>query len=692
MFLPIVPGSDLDAQASDGELPRVLEAAVLENWPPQYSVTEEREPTGFAVDIVDEVARRAGLEVRYRIYPTFPAALAALDRGEVDLIPNMGITAERQRRFAFTRPVETFSIVLFVRKEMAGISGLESLQGRPVGGVEENAALPILATRHRGPVEVYPDLRQAVVDLLTGQIDGLAYPRPVVEQLTREAGLDHRLRVAGGPLAEIKRGIAVLRTDRELRDRLDAALGELTASPRFQEIYQRWYRQPEPFWTPRRVGLSMGALLLVSLAAMGAWRYRSVVRLNKKLVASIRKRERTETMLRQKERQLAASRRLETVGRLAGGVAHDFNNILTAILGYTDLLLARLPVGDDSRREAEQIRRAAERAAALTRQLLAFGRRQVLEPERIDLNEVVREMETMLRRLVEEPIDLSVDSEPDLYAVVADPGQIEQVLMNLVVNARDSVSPEGRIEIRTANVVLDRDFVDGRPELDPGAHVLLEVRDDGPGIDADALPHIFEPFFTTKEKGQGTGLGLATVYGIVSQSDGWIEVESRPGEGAAFRVYLPRAPKTSSAEEKNKGEADTVEAFPAGRRSTILVCEDEDPVRDLAVTFLKRQGHRTLAADDGESALELAEEHLTELDLLLTDMVMPEMDGRELADHLLEHRPELPVLFMSGYTDRVALRSDREAFLPKPFTEATLFSKVEELLDYRGSRGETSGV
>ena len=368
----------------------------------------------------------------------------------------------------------------------------------------------------------------------------------------------------------------------------------------------------------------------------------------------------------QLQRQLAQAQKLEAIGRLAGGVAHDFNNVLTAILGSAELLLLDTPAGADAREEVEIIRDAAVRAQELIRQLLAFSARQVLQPAVVDLNDLIKNLGRMLRRLIGEDLVLTTELADDLGAVRVDPGQVEQVLVNLAVNARDAMPDGGRLTIRTANV--------------PGeAHVLVEVTDTGTGMDAATLARVFEPFFTTKERGKGTGLGLASVYGIVHQSGGDITVRSSPGAGTTFRIHLPRVD-----EPVEVSRAAPIVATPVAGTETILVAEDEQIVRVLVRKVLEQAGYMVLLAGGGAEALQIAERHPGPIQLLVTDVVMPGMTGRELARRLIELRPTTKVLYLSGYADEAVERhgvlDPGTAFMQKPFSPSALAARVREVL------------
>jgi PAS domain S-box-containing protein len=386
------------------------------------------------------------------------------------------------------------------------------------------------------------------------------------------------------------------------------------------------------------------------------------------------------TEMKRLEERLLQSHKMEAVGRLAGGVAHDFNNLLTVITGYSELLISHLGEGDPRREEAEQIRKAGNRAAALTRQLLAFSRRQVLQPEILDLNRVVQELETMLRRLIGENMNLVTSLAAGLGKVKVDPGQIEQVVVNLVVNARDAMPGGGKLTIGTANVVIDGEAGRGDGTVPPGSYVLLEISDTGIGMDPGTIANIFEPFFTTKEVGKGTGLGLATVYGIVKQSGGHISVTSDPGKGATFHVYLPRVEE--SASEPQKVPVST--ASTCGQE-TVLLVEDSGVVRGLVREILERNGYIVLEASQGSDAILVCSGHKGPIHLILTDVVMPGMSGRELCTMLTPLYPGVKVIYMSGHTDDAighhGVLDPGTAYIQKPFTPNALERKVREVLD-----------
>jgi PAS domain S-box-containing protein len=379
------------------------------------------------------------------------------------------------------------------------------------------------------------------------------------------------------------------------------------------------------------------------------------------------------------EEQLRQSQKMEAVGRLAGGVAHDFNNMLTVITGHCEILLSRFASTEPLRESIREVRKAGERAASLTRQLLAFSRKQLLAPQVVDLNVLITEMEKMLRRLIGEDIDFATVLDANLGTVRVDPGQIEQVLMNLVVNARDAMPKGGHLTIETRNVELDEHYAKERPEVQSGSYAMIAVTDTGTGMDAEIKTRIFEPFFTTKEVGRGTGLGLSTALGIVKQSGGHIEVYSELSRGTTFKVYIPR---TEGAVAPSKTFPNLLGASKG--TETILLAEDDDSVRSLVSLSLRSYGYTVLEAQDGDEALKVCQQHDSAIDLLVTDVVMPRLSGRELAALLMPLRPKMKVLFLSGYTDEAISRHGiLEAgvpFLQKPFTPGILARKVREAL------------
>jgi len=385
------------------------------------------------------------------------------------------------------------------------------------------------------------------------------------------------------------------------------------------------------------------------------------------------------------EKQLRQAQKMEAIGQLAGGVAHDFNNLLLAIQGYTDMALEDLPVESPTREDLKEVAKAVDRAAALVRQLLAFSRRGKLKQEYLDLSDTISELMKMLRRVIGENIELSVKTAPGLWRVYADRGQIEQVLMNLCVNARDAMAEGGEIAIATRNVYLDRAYSERRPWVEEGRYVRLSVSDSGIGIPPEYQERVFEPFFTTKEVGQGTGLGLATVYAVTKRHGGFVDLQSQPGRGTTFHIFLPAVVQAENGESHEEGPAPIV-----GGDETILLAEDEELVRNLATRILEKGGYKVLLARDGDEAVQMFDEHADEIDLCLLDVVMPKRSGKNVYEHIASRAPETAVLFSTGYSFRVFETGDPSGkehdLIEKPYQMGALLAKVREILDRRKGR------
>ncbi len=379
------------------------------------------------------------------------------------------------------------------------------------------------------------------------------------------------------------------------------------------------------------------------------------------------------------EHQLRQAQKMESIGRLAGGIAHDFNNVLSVIIGYSDLLLAIMPPDDPMREQIQIIYDAGNRAATLTRQLLAFSRKQVLEKKVISINTIINDFLKILGKMVGEDVVLTTYLARESCSVEADPGQIEQIIMNLVVNAKDSMPRGGEIIIETAEVQLDRHYVNKRVEVRPGKYVLLAISDTGEGMDEDVLPKIFDPFFTTKERGKGTGLGLATVYGIVKQHNGYIYAYSEKGKGTTFKIYFPASNKNVEQQE----DKDVTTPLAPGNE-TVMIVDDSASIRQLIVEILRSLGYKCLQAESGKDAIDALNEYSGEVHLLLTDVVMPGMSGRDLARIIGKERPEMKVIFMSGYTENIIVHhgvlEQGINYIAKPITPSALTEKIRRVL------------
>lgn len=384
------------------------------------------------------------------------------------------------------------------------------------------------------------------------------------------------------------------------------------------------------------------------------------------------------TETRHLEEQLFQSQKMEAIGRLAGGIAHDFNNLLTAIIGYTDIIAKDAEVKDKHRSYIDEIKKSAERAATLTQQLLAFSRKQIMQPKVLNLNTMLKNTKNMLQRMIGEDITFRLQTKTPIGMIKVDPGKIEQVVINLAVNARDAMPNGGILEVKTKNIFLDHAFCEMHNGANPGNYVLFSVHDTGKGIDNETMKHIFEPFFTTKEIGKGTGLGLATVYGIVRQSGGYIDIQSQEGAGTTVAIYLPRVDEVPETVEKHESKVE------AGKNETILFVEDDDMVRSMVIAVLEQFGYNVIEAENGSEALKLCEQE-DGIHLMITDVVMPGTSGPDLVRQISTIQPEMKVLYISGYADDTILHhgvlDENTPFLQKPFTPQKLALKVQELLE-----------
>jgi len=625
---------------------------------PFCSVDASGKPQGFYVDIIEYIAAAEGWEIEY-VVGTWSELLARFDRGEVDLLFPIVDSDENEARYDLTEePLLSTWGRVFARPR-AGIESLLDLAGRKIAVVDNDLfgrELGALLARFELSCEIVPlaSTDEVFAAIAAGRVDAGAVERMDGYLHSRGRDIEEtpivfkpvsaHVAAAKGRLPDVLRAI-------------DRHLAELKADPDSQYFhsYTSWFEPGSDRGFPRwaKYALSVGGGLLVLLLAFAVVlrvqvgrRTRELSEQNQQLGREITQRIRTEGEKQKLEAQLLQAQKLEAIGQLAGGVAHDFNNMLGAIVGCGELALHKLPRHEPARKEVRQLIEVAEKAASLTQQLLAFSRKQNLRPRVVGLNSLVEDTRKMLGRLIGEEIALEQSLADGLWSVRVDPGQIQQVLLNLAVNARDAMPKGGRLLIETENVTVTEGAAAQHAGVRPGDYAVLRVSDTGCGMDEELQRQIFEPFFTTKEPGRGTGLGLSTSYGIVKQSGGEIRVDSAPGAGSRFAIYLPR---TDDEEEDTR----TVSTLLSGtqRAETILLVEDEEMLRGATSRILEMAGFKVLAAAGGAEALRIDEAHAGPIDLIVCDVVMPEMRGPDLVRRLKERRPGARVIYITGYAD-----------------------------------------
>ncbi|MBW6486891.1 MAG: PAS domain S-box protein [Syntrophobacterales bacterium] len=906
--------------------PPEIRAGFHRNFPPGYVIDEATgKPAGFAAEVMNEVARIAGLEIRYLVFDDWPQINNALLAGRIDIVPNMGITEERKRYADFTSPVGALNIRIFVRETALGIRGLADLQDRNVAVVDFNAGQMIMREYGKGRVVVFNSLEEASFSLLSGKTDALIYPEQPVLLIARKSGVANRIKAVGAPLVEVKRAIAVKKGEPALLAKLDRAVQLFIATPKCREIYAKWHFEPEPYWSPRRVAIIVGIFLLLLIIVIAIAHHLSLRRLNRDLQSSLERQKSAEALLQKSEmryrhlvesshdliwevdengvytyvsplvkellgyesgevlgktpfdlmpekeagrvkalfadiaagrqlfrnfencnrhkdgtlviletngspiidesgafcgyrgmdrditerkraeedrqrlaaaieqsgetvvivdkegiiqyvnpaferttgytraeavgknprilqsgrqdidfykslwsvltaggtwkghfvnkkkdgslyeedatispvrnlsgevihyvavkrdvteklkteRQLLQAQKLEAIGTMAGGIAHDFNNILGAIAGYTELSLAKIPPESRIKHYLEQIQTSSQRAISLVRQILEFSRLTEKDRKPIRLIPLIKETVKMLKEIIPSTIAVRLNIRTGADAVLGDATQIYQVLMNLCTNAYQAMKDKGgQLEIELLKTEAGGDIEDSIQGLTPGSYVEIIIRDTGTGIDPLIRKRIFDPFFTTKKIGEGTGLGLSVVHGIVRSCGGKITVESRVDEGSAFHVYLPLLAENPEA---SSGELPQPLGEGKGR---ILLVDDEEMLVDMARETLEGYGYTVLAWTDSVQALEAFRAHPEEFDLVVTDQTMPVMTGIELARNIVSIRPDMPIILCTGFIDstleeKATAAKIREVIL-KPVVIRGLIAKMQELLPPAG--------
>lgn len=792
-------------QTSGSEANKVV-VAVPRNYPPHYQQMTNGQMQGFAIDVIEQVASRAGLKLSYLIKDDWPSTIQALRDGEADLIPNFGISQPRQSEFLFTAPLETFAVSVFVRQSAIGNSATEGLRGKKVGSVQGNVAVKMLRRHDDLQMQIYTTPTEALFALLSTKIDALVYPQPWIWTAAGEAGIESLITPVGEPLLEVQRAIAVSKHKPALFSLLNNVVDGFRDSPEYWQIYSHWFRPAPPFWTVKLTVIVMGLALGLAIWLLLSWRFRSLRRANLELQQSSQARERA--LLRLKESQdwnreaermarlchwsmdprsgemqwsaeartilhrnldkrdlsepmpwtydeflqsipaasrnrvdqqimqaaeqrtqfnlshpvlldngqirqltqvgqirrdktgqpaliiatvkdvtdqqevenaLRRSQKMEAVGQIVGGIAHDFNNLLHIILGNLDLLTRQSKLDKKASMRLQSATQAGRRGADLIRQLLTFSRHESIDKQQTIINQLIQEMDSLIIRSVTPAIIVEVHLSEDLWPVYIEPGEFQDSLLNLVINARDAMMEGGRLTIETYNIHLDEEYTRKNPGLEPGDYVQLVINDTGTGIDETVREQVFEPFFTTKPRGKGSGLGLSMVYGFVQRSGGLVKIYSELGIGTTFRIYLPRM--VSGGTIKKTKSDDTVRLPKA--EATVLVVDDEIELLELATEYLKEQGFKVLTAENAMQALALLREK--KVDLLFSDVVMPGgINGYELAEQALRNHPQLRVILTSGFSQRAVVSNGQARFdttiLNKPYTRKQLLETVAQTL------------
>ena len=685
--------------------------------PPYQVIAADGSPAGPGIEIIAEAARRRHIPLQWVAAPEGPEP--NLTSGKVDLWPLVGDLPERRKLFYISDSWTNITYWM-ISLESSGISTPEETAGHNLWYVDLNIFTRLArANFPSAHLTRQPTIHSVLEGVCTGKADAglISGSKADAAYLLGSKSSCQNAKLRFYMLTNGNLGFGVgasfkRRGADKAADALRAGIGDMAKDGTLSAIYYRTFQDPSNealtiyyLSQSQRRNLYLSAVIwmLAVLFVLLGWqtmrasrarhsadaakaaleeqvavRTAELTQANEQLRQEIIERKRAEETLRQ-------AAKMEAIGRLAGGIAHDFNNLLTIITGYSQLLRDALAHDPPLKEKVEAIREAGDRASTLTRQLLTFSRHQVTQPKILNLNDILFEMASMLQRLVREDIELTIWTDPTLGSIRADMGQIEQVIMNLVINARDAMPQGGKLLVETSNVTVNEESAKLSPGAKPGAYVRLTVSDTGSGMDEETQAHIFEPFFTTKGHGKGTGLGLAMVYGIAEQAGGYIAVQSQVGQGTTFHLYLPRS---EAVETQSSHEVVMVASKAEHGCETVLVVEDQEAVRTLVCEILRKHGYTVLPARDGREALTLSEQIDGRIDLIVTDVVMPQMGGQELAKVFSSMHPETKVLYMSGYVDKEATQKEMAglAFINKPFTPAALAQKVRELLQ-KGHEG-----
>jgi PAS domain S-box-containing protein len=786
LFSPSTGKADPSPPPSDSvKPPDKIVAVIPEDLQPTYFRDEKTgNAAGFAVEVMNELARLSGHTVEYVYGRPWDEMIEMVRIGKADVLPSLTIAPERMELVAFTEPIEVMPVNLIVTAD-SRIAGFAS--GLKVGALK--GSIPETYMKKNAPtveIVLFENMDQLLFNLLAGHVEAAFVLTPNLMAFAYEAGVDNKIKVISPSIFEAKRGIALRKDDTALRDSLDRAIATFIGSPEYARLYTKWYGRPKPFWTPMRVAQVMGLLLLLVAGTLIFWRYITVAGVNKRLSMTadalqatfdsvndaifihdmntgavldvnkkmcemygcsreealrtsveclcsgkppytkedalnwIKKTAQGEPRLfewharrmdgslfwvevnmrhaviggerrvivavrditekKKLEDQLRQSQKMEAIGQLAGGIAHDFNNILTAIIGYASIAKMKMKDEDQLKHNIEQVLISAARAAALTQRLLAFSRKQVINPVPADLNEIIRKIANLLTNIIGEDIELHIVPADKNLIVIVDASQMEQVLMNLATNARDAMPHGGLLRIETGTIEIDDKYIEAHGYGKLGIYAMLSVTDSGIGMDEKISKRIFEPFFTTKEVGKGTGLGLSMVYGIIKQHTGYINCYSEPGKGTTFKIYLPLADPEKTHEIKT-----TETAEPKGGTETILLAEDDKSVRELNTKVLEQFGYTIIAACDGKDAVDKFTENKDTINLLLLDIIMPVMNGGKTYERIKQIKPDIKVIFASGYPgafiNKEEITKKGFEFISKPCSPMALVRKVREVLD-----------
>ncbi len=780
---------------------KLMRAAVLKDFPPLYHLDESGQPEGMAIDILSSICYSIGYKTSYVLVNNWGEALEALRSGKADIIPGIGHEAEREAEFLFSQThMETVPVTIFVRSETTNIQGLEGLAGQRVAVLRDSVAWSMLKTNKEILLSQYEDTDPAILALLSGKVDAFVCPKPMLLKKLSELGLSNRFKIVGEPLVELKRGYLMRKTDHVfLSSIIDPALDKLLNSRAYRDIYQKWYGDPEPYFTVGRVLIFSGAgflaLLLIFLLLFSL----TISRKNRALTHILLSRKKTEEELRESEEryrtimenapvgitiavgphmslrfynsmflkmfgygeqelpklsitdlhpaedigfhiqnlertmqglvglapasrcirkdgsvfycdivaasmlingeqggvgffldvsererareELRQNEKLAAIGQLAGGIAHDFNNQLTGILGYAEMLQGLLPLDSREQKMANGIISSVQRSAALTRQLLAFARKGKFEEKDIDLHRLVQEVISLASHSIDKRISLEADLRAQKPCVKGDAGQLQNALLNLVLNARDAMENGGRIFIETKMEAIEAQRIQEEAlTLNPGTYISLCVSDTGCGMAPEILAHAFEPFFTTKELGKGTGMGLAAVYGTVTNHRGAVTIESSVGIGTVIKIYLPTKDGCIESQEEPLVPINLDEK--PGKDRLVLIVDDEELIRNVGSDMLGELGYRVHQAKDGYQAIEYFLEHADEVHAVILDIIMPGLSGQDVFRRLREIRQGLRVIVSSGYSldgqVQAVMDSGGKAFLHKPFLFSELKAALEE--------------